>query len=361
LADRRRNLGLFAILALVLLRLAIGWHFLREGLGKLAYDGGLRQYHIAFSAESFLSQAKGPLAERFHAWAPNGHVWAKLLAVPRQSHELTAEEMTDHAKWLADYEQRRTTAEAKKEAAPVEFPPFEPYHDWAVRITDDWRSILSNVTAIGVLSDEQRQRAAEIFHLRLQQLADYLAEQSDAIVDYQHELWRLDGWRASAEAADVPYMQKRIAGKSAETAAMAAPWIKQVNEFERQFIDDLRAVLTSDQKAQATTAQLLDNALTSPQQARLHRLDIAVTILTITVGVCLLVGLFTRLASLAGAIFLLAVIVTQPPWIVDAVPTYNQIVEFAALLVLAATGAGRWFGFDFITYALFHRRRDMDD
>jgi uncharacterized membrane protein YphA (DoxX/SURF4 family) len=361
LADRRRNLGFFAVLALVLLRLAIGWHFIREGLGKLAYDDASRQYHVAFSAEGFLSQAKGPLADRFHAWAPSGHDWSTLLAVPRQSHEIAVDEAAERAKWLANYDQRRAAAETSKEPNPVEFPPFAPYHDWAVRVTDDWRAILSQVTAIPVLEESQRQRAAEFFHQRQQQLADYLAEQSDAIVDYQHELWRLYQWRAMPEAANVPYVQKRIASRTADSAVTAAPWINQVRDFEQKFLDDLRNLLTSEQKAQATTAHSLDDALSSQQQARLRRLNLGVTILTITVGACLLVGLFTRLASLAGAFFLLAVIATQPPWIADAVPTYNQIVEFAALLVLAGTGAGRWLGLDFITYALFHRRRDADD
>ena len=53
-----------------------------------------------------------------------------------------------------------------------------------------------------------------------------------------------------------------------------------------------------------------------------------VTILTIGVGVCLLLGFFTRLASLAGALFLLGVIATQPPWVADAAPTINQIIEW---------------------------------
>ena len=192
-------------------------------------------------------------------------------------------------------------------------------------------------------------------------LADYLADQSEAISDYQHELWRLDSWRDMPEAAAVPYLQKRITTKTAETTAAATPWVNQVRDFEQKYIDDLRTLLTPEQKAQATTTQSFDTALTSPQQATLRRLNVGVTILTITVGACLLLGFFTRLASLAGALFLLAVIATQPPWIADAVPTYNQIVEFAALLVLAGTGAGRWFGLDWITYALFQRRHDIDD
>ena len=75
--------------------------------------------------------------------------------------------------------------------------------------------------------------------------------------------------------------------------------------------------------------------------------------LTLGVGLCLLLGLFTRTAAIAGAVFLLSVIATQPPWIATAEPTINQTVELAGLLVLAGTGAGRWLGLDFFSWALF--------
>ena len=201
LADYRRQLGAGAVIALVLLRLAIGWHFFREGLGKLAYDEGTRQYHIAFSAEGFLAQAKGPWAAKFKAWAPNVHDWVGLLAVPRQNHEPTAEEAAQQAKSQAEYNERQAQASKNGGTSPVEFPPAAPYHDWAARIAEDWKAILSNVTAIPGLSEEQRHRAAEVFSQRVQQLTDYLAAQADAITDYQHELWRLDGWRDDARSS----------------------------------------------------------------------------------------------------------------------------------------------------------------
>jgi hypothetical protein len=34
-----------------------------------------------------------------------------------------------------------------------------------------------------------------------------------------------------------------------------------------------------------------------------------------------------------------------------------QCIEFAGLLVLAGTGAGRWMGLDYFTWALFRRNR----
>jgi uncharacterized membrane protein YphA (DoxX/SURF4 family) len=84
-----------------------------------------------------------------------------------------------------------------------------------------------------------------------------------------------------------------------------------------------------------------------------------VTIVTIGVGVCLLLGFFTRTASIVGAIFLLGVIASQPFWIAESVPTINQCIECAGLLVLAGTGAGRWLGLDALIYAMFHRDRDV--
>ena len=82
--------------------------------------------------------------------------------------------------------------------------------------------------------------------------------------------------------------------------------------------------------------------------------------MTVTVGICLLVGSLTRLAALAGALFLLSVIASQPPWVTGAAPTYYQMVELAGLLVLAGTGAGRWAGLDYFGYLLFGRRRRED-
>jgi hypothetical protein len=37
----------------------------------------------------------------------------------------------------------------------------------------------------------------------------------------------------------------------------------------------------------------------------------------------------------------------------------NFYIEMAGLLVLAGTGAGRWFGLDALVYAMFHRDRQV--
>ncbi len=111
--------------------------------------------------------------------------------------------------------------------------------------------------------------------------------------------------------------------------------------------------MTEEQEANGSLVGQVDAALSDPQERDLHRLNVAVTWLVTGVGVCLLLGLFTRLASLAGILFLLSIIATQPPWVAGAVTTvfYYQVVEIAAFFVLLASGAGRWGGLDHFLYA----------
>ena len=120
--------------------------------------------------------------------------------------------------------------------------------------------------------------------------------------------------------------------------------------------NDLNAILTAEQLNQPATSAGIDHALADPNQHKLDFINKVVTFVTIGVGACLILGLFTRLAAIVGALFLFGVIASQPFWISAAAPTINQCVEFTALLVLAGTGAGRWAGMDGCLGALFRRR-----
>jgi thiosulfate dehydrogenase [quinone] large subunit len=83
------------------------------------------------------------------------------------------------------------------------------------------------------------------------------------------------------------------------------------------------------------------------------------------VGACLILGLFTRLASLAGLGFILLFYLAAPPLIgyFYAIPsegTYlivnKNLVELAALVVILLTGSGRFAGLDRIVHGLIRRR-----
>ncbi len=360
MVDSRRYLGTFAILSLVLLRLVIGWHFFREGSQKVVYDRHDGELRMVFSAEGFLTQAKGPLASWFHAQAPDDHGYRQLLAAPRENVPPDAANLAKRAKWSADYAKRRAEAAKAGGEVLVEFPPNAPYADWGKRIAADWRKMRDEVKLVPGLTDEQKQRVDKAYAERMQQVADYLASETEPIAEYRHELLRLDRWHEAPEAGEDPYFDERIAVKGTDTTGQPRAWISQVRAIEAQFVEDLREILSTEQRANEETYSSWESAVTSGNAKRLHVVNVGTTILTIGVGICLLLGFLTRVASVAGALFLLGVILSQPPWLADAAPTMYQVIEFVALLVLAGTGAGRWAGLDYFTYALFHRNRDVE-
>ncbi len=299
-----------AVIALVLLRLGIGWHFFSEGVEKYTHPE-------AFSSATFLSQAKGPLAEFFHGLAPDFHGHRRLLARPLPIRPLSDTE--------------------------IEFSPNAPYSDWAEQIASDWRSTLQRLIELGNLEEEQRTAAADVLDRRHRQLSDYLADVSDEIATYRHELYRLGQLEADAATGALPYHDRQIAQKRAEVQNMPGAWIREVQAMERAFQSDLVALVGDDQKTEAA-------AVFDPSGA--ETMDTAVTYIILGVGICLVVGLFTRTAAMAGVLFLLSVIATQPPWVEGASPVYYQSVEMLALVVLATTASGRFAGLDFFVHHL---------
>ncbi|HEX6962038.1 MAG TPA: DoxX family protein, partial [Lacipirellula sp.] len=195
--------------------------------------------------------------------------------------------------------------------------------------------------------------------VRRQQLADYLAGQASDIVEWRHELWRLEQMEASPGAQSVPHEQERIAEKRAETTAASSPWLAQVRAIERDLHDDLRDILNADQVNDPAVMESYDTLPADNQARSLHWMNIAITSLVIGVGVLLMLGLFTRLAAAGGILFLVSVLAAQPPWIAAPAgpidPSYYQLVEIAGLMVLFASRAGRWAGLDYFISALTRR------
>ena len=83
------------------------------------------------------------------------------------------------------------------------------------------------------------------------------------------------------------------------------------------------------------------------------------------VGAFLILGLFTRLASLAGIGFILLFYLATPPFVgyfysIPSEGSYlivnKNLVEIAALAVIFATGSGKFAGLDRIVHGLITRR-----
>ncbi len=334
-----------AIAALVLLRICIGWHFFNEGAKKFSYDVGRQEWSIVVPVEGFFRMAKGPLSGFLHNQLPGDHHWQSLLATPREMTPASDEQLKS---WVTSYVSRRQKEIKIAKPTDVEIPEFVPFAAWEKRITDDWRASHQRFVGLSALDDSQRKQAAGLYARRRHQLADYLVGESLEIQTYQHELWRLAESQKVAGADQVPFKQKRIAAKKAELARTPLKWAASVKAQEAQFLDDLHHVLTAEQ-LESGAADAAASVLTDPKTTRLGWMKVSVSWLVLGVGVCLMLGLFTRLASIGGALFLLSVIAMQPPWVPGAnvMFFYYQMVEIAAFILLAATGAGRWAGLDF--------------
>jgi len=97
---------------------------------------------------------------------------------------------------------------------------------------------------------------------------------------------------------------------------------------------------------------------------RIEQINFAVTWGLTAIGLCLLVGLFTRPAALGGALFMAFVVMTQPAWptifphdppvVGHALLVNKDFIEMVALLVVASTAVGRWAGLDYFFGRFVH-------
>jgi len=144
-------------------------------------------------------------------------------------------------------------------------------------------------------------------------------------------------------------------------------------------VEELRRSLAADLKGQTDRMKAgLEEMLTEPQKSVtipkspeaatfIKTLDL-VTICVITgAGAMLLIGLFTRLACVLAAGFLLLTFLSAPPfpWLplppaTEGNPIYvnKNLIEFMALLALAGTASGRWLGIDGLLHWMFGRKED---
>ena len=349
--------------ALLALRLCLGLHFFSEGTSKLSYDQGQQKWDLnaEFTAktEALFRNATGPLADVYQGMLPGFYDWQNLLAVPHKSEPLSSAEIEKRQAWQRDYASRRAKAQKAKEPLPIEFPEYAPYSQWAENIVTGLRQNLKTFTDLPGISDEQDAEAAKKFVQRHQQLADFLEEESQAIEDYQHELWRLEQMEGQGGADEIPFRKKRVASKRSEATGLGSRLVSQVSGIQTGFNTDLRSVLTDEQREDVSFLNTVDQSLTSGKARRMRWLNLAVTGLVIAVGVCLLLGLLTRLACLGAILFLLSVMVTQLPWVPgsNSMFFYYQLVECAALVALACSKPWQLPGVDYLLSGFGSKRR----
>ena len=275
------------MVAIVALRLAIGLHFYLEGVSKIRDPK-------PFSA-GFFGNAKGPLAPLFH-----GMVW--------------------------DVD---GTSRLNADATSVVWQQFQNGAKNHFRFTT-----------------EQIEQSDTLRTRREEQLAAYLGSRAEEINEFQKGLERRDKNRTDAARREVPSLRGQSEKWESKLKSDRGPWLAEVDKLSQDFARDLNGLATPEQRQRAGYLKMTNK----PGRGFLdsEAIDRLIPYFDLTIGLLLMFGLLTRCASLAGAAFLLSVVASQWPGSPGAVPAYNQAVEMFALLALAAVGAGRYAGLDFL-------------
>jgi uncharacterized membrane protein YphA (DoxX/SURF4 family) len=349
-----------AIVFLILLRLAVGWHFLYEGMLKVRSTRiGPTITNRPFSSAGYFREAPGPLgwAWRSMTGDPDDEALARLEVQPldddaepatdkpqaRIPHGLDRDWRDYLNRFVAHYQlddTQKAQAEAKLDQAEAKVvgwltyvPPAKPDE----QLKDARYAVLTSEQTRTYPSGEVKRRMG----------------MGERIPEYQAKL---------AEARDAARKNRKL-GKDvegpkgradrAELARLRAGLLKDLDEQTQEYRKSLDAVLTKDQKAEGPVPE------PSGESRLVGWVDLVTQWGLLAIGVCLMAGFFTRTSAWLGAGFLLMTCLAMPslPWF-PAPPNSEgnylivnkNVVEMLALCVLATTGTGRWFGLDGLLY-----------
>jgi uncharacterized membrane protein YphA (DoxX/SURF4 family) len=300
-------------LALVLLRVGVGWHFLYEGLWKIDSRRATRDGVKPFSAEGYIANSSGPLRPWFRAH----------LDDPDGLQRLDPEKLT---------------------------------HRWDLVVEDFDRRYQ--------LTDEQKQSA----RAKIRELTDAMDQYfNDPAIALKIKVYREEVQRATVDETGEPkfireHAKERLKNLAKSREELLAP----IEGWTKSLRDQLTGTLTPDQIEVDSKEHLsgLARLLHLPfklewPEPGIERINI-VTMLGLTLcGGLLVIGLFSRLAALGAAAFVALFYACNPaPPLGAGLPgdpghylyVNKELIEFLSGLVLATVPTGRWLGVD----ALIH-------
>jgi uncharacterized membrane protein YphA (DoxX/SURF4 family) len=288
-----------------------------------------------YSSAGFLSQAKGPLAERYHAMVPDFHGYremtANLLAVENETVDI------------------RETLKAKD----------NPLDEWKAGVIRDWGEYRVKADGFYGFDEAQRAEAERILTAYELKLADAVDELKGWLMEKPDKVRTLIRVQSSPSAEEVPFEKQRIDTAAGEVKSEMAKLEATAKGLER----DYRAMITNRVLSVADAKKTPDERAKQEAEQRakgvppdeptsLARFDRVLTYCLIAGGLCLLVGLLTRVAAAGCAFFLLSVMGTQDLWISGSqtLLMHYELVEFWALVALTIIPTGRWVGLDYFLY-----------
>ena len=290
------RLGIFGILALVTLRVGIGWHFYMEGASKIRSRD--------FSSEGFVKSAKGPLAENFQA----------LI-------------------WDRDGRLRLNENEIRKQFAGAASQASQHFG----------------------LTAEQGKDLEKLKKITLDKLTVIYDENGENIYKHLNSFERFKKMETTPMWNKVASLRGQKEKVEAESLQAVQPALKSIDSVWALYELQLNAIATPVQRQSAGRFVF---ARPNEGTMNLRLVDRIIPIFDITIGICLLLGFMTPIAAGLGAAFMLSVVLSQMPGFPGTQPTYFQAVECLALVVLMTNHAGRYAGLDFLPWAWWHRAKE---
>ncbi len=291
-----RSSTICTLIALVALRVVVGLHFFNEGMTKVQSG--------SFDASGFLAQARGPAADFFH-------------------------NLTD------DYDGRLRLGISQDPVPQIDTRP-------AIAIWEEWLEMVSNRHEF---NPDQREAARQILETGKRELADFYQEHEVEIVAWARGSQRLDGFdrdgpQRRQAAREVESLHDQVGQIARQRRQDAGVWFASIEAIWDNFREGV-SDLAPDQELMPLPKPW------APANSRLAIINRCLPWFDLGVGLLLILGLATRIAALAGMGLLAGVLATQPFWIPGTENTFYQWIEFSALFVIMAVGAGRLGGLDY--------------
>ncbi|MEZ6095730.1 MAG: DoxX family protein [Pirellulaceae bacterium] len=342
------------VVAIVALRVAVGIHFYTEGKSKLEAK--------TWTAQGFLKSATGPLKDHFHQMLEDADgkmllgideaspgstmryqlyptltraLWKDFADQATEYYDFGGSDFIDQVKKRIELRNQTIADAAAEKTKPVDKTSLELANQDDLRLIPQIQQQIKQLDEIverHVNEFESWQRANEI------ELLAYFQEENRV------EGFERDGDARQKIANEVDSIGSQVNSIQSDRNKKIAGWRNEVTAIWDSFensVNDLRL----DKQLSQTPIQL--HRPFDQKFSQIKWIDRIVPWFDFMVGISLILGLFSRYTSLLAGLFLLAIIATQPPWIANATPTFNQMVEMFSLFVLSVVGAGRFFGIDY--------------
>ncbi|HEY7328857.1 MAG TPA: DoxX family protein [Gemmataceae bacterium] len=343
---------------LLLLRLAIGWHFAAEGFHKL--DGYWHWSGVTvvgtsrpFTSAGYFREGTGPLAQYIRKEIGDPDEEALRLLTPQSAESpntplnmrtppLLAKEWGDYVRRFSDYysfdEQQRKKAE-----------------DALMKAED---------AAVGWLTSKEVNE--KNFRAKTQE------GQLPVPVRVEQYKQKLDEWLEPRHSHLVSIGSNaesvRLRNVKADVVRLRVGLLNDLDEYTQELRKDLEKIPTDEQKKAAEgKSKPPQPEPPTGEREKIWWIDQITMYALLVLGACLIAGLFTRTACLLSAGFLVMTYCTWPPFPWLPLPPNDEgyylfvnknVIEALALMALATTTSGRWLGLDaLIHYMLFGSRR----